>query len=93
MLSGKEIFPTVDNGTDDLMNLPISGGGRGPSLRNRLRESRSSLFPQRGEGRSGECRSSRLAQGTGDAAGEMSVGCSFLTRTIVEGASDRELTS
>ena len=74
----EEIFRTVDNGTDDLMNLAILGsGGRGPSLRKGLCERGSSLCPQGSEGRSDEGRSSRLAQGTGDAAVELSVRGSF----------------
>lgn len=71
------IFRTVDNGTDDLMDLAIRGGGRGPSLLERLCESWRSLFPQRRERGSGDGRSGRLAQGTGDAAARLSVRASL----------------
>jgi hypothetical protein len=55
------------------MDFAIVGAiGGGVSL-SELCESRGSLFPQRCEGRAGECWSGRLAQGTGDAAVDLSV--------------------
>ena len=51
MRDGEEFFFTVNDGTDDLMDLAILGsGGRGPSLRKGLCESGSSLCPQGSKG-------------------------------------------
>ena len=66
-------FHTVDNGTDDGMDLAISRGiCRSESLLERCSESRRCLFSKGLQRRSGEGRSRRLAQGAGQAAASRS---------------------